>query len=234
MAYFTGARGNLPPRFASQLRLRVDNGGTYLGSLYTLIQSRYPSYTAPTSSGQTAATSLLTAAGTLPKVATSFIQPTAAIPSPAPLPSGASSSFSPTQPAPSPLPIPGGVYSAGGVTRFDPSSPPPVLQPYTPPDPGSIAQAAAPIVGAIDPAVGAAAALIPAFQQAANAPDTTQVRFSNDPAMPDVSLPEVYNEDGTPVTPAAHVATFADKIKTLPAPAKIGGAVLLYLFLSRR
>ena len=49
-----------------------------------------------------------------------------------------------------------------------------------------------------------------------------------------MSMPEVYNEDGTPVTTSAKAATIADKIKALPAPAKVGGAVLLYLLLARR
>lgn len=90
---------------------------------------------------------------------------------------------------------------------------------------------------------GAAAALIPAFANAANQPDTTQIRFTGDDAslspldalMPDATGgPEVYNADGTPVTKAAKAATFVDKLKALPPAAKVGGAVALYLLFGRR
>jgi hypothetical protein len=225
MAYFTGAGGALPPRFASGVRLRVDNGGTYLGDIYSLLKARVPGYTPP----PTTTTTTIPVKSSL----TPLISPTPV--SPAPLPS----SFSPA-PAPTPAPA----YSP------PPPPPPPASIPYDEPPPpppvtypssggggrsngtgaGAVAAAAAPIVGAIDPAAGAAAALFPAFANAAGADPTTQIRFTNDP-LPDMSLPEVYNADGTPVTATAKAATVADKIKALPPAAKIGGAVALYLLL---
>lgn len=224
MAYFIGARGALPPRFAQGVKLRVDNGGTYLGSLYSFIQSRYPGYTAPKTT--TAPTMTTPTAGfTAPFVQTA----------PAPVPTTVRLSPAPP-PTPTPTPAPTPSYTP----------PPPQPQPSDPlaPTPpsssggagaGAIAQAAAPIVGAIDPAAGAAAALLPAFSAAAGAPDTSRIRFSDDSAtMPDATGPEVYNADGTPVTTSAKVATIAEKIKALPPAAKIGGAVVLYMLFSRR
>jgi hypothetical protein len=230
MAYYTGSGGALPPRFAAGVKLRVDNGGTYLGAInpvLNLINQRYG-----TSIGVPTPT---TAPAPIP--VKSFLTP---LISPTPVPTPVPSSFSPT-PAPTPVPV------------YAPPPPPPAYTP-APPIPGNdpfaappsqdtgagaVAAAAAPIIGAIDPAAGAAAALIPAFTNAAGGGPTSQIRFDSSDAgggafMPDVTGPEVYNADGTPVTNAAKTATIIDKFKALPPAAKIGGAVALLALLSRR
>jgi hypothetical protein len=158
--------------------------------------------------------------------------------------------YSPTVSAP--LPTPTAPAPIPTVRTFSPAVAPTPTPTYAPPPPSSTpynepvqpppnvvdtaagaAQAAAPIItAAAGPAAGAAAAMAPAFANAFNAPSTTKVQF--DDSMPDLSLPAVFNPDGTPATPAAAATTLADKIKALPTAAKIGGAVLLYLFFSRR
>lgn len=231
--YYQGNEGGLPPRVAAPgTRIRIDNGGTYLrdalGDIYSLIKTRLPGATipaAPTSSSTTTAIKLLSTAPTLPKLASSFIQPVTAAPT-VPLTSPAPVSAPTIQPAPS---------------SFSPVPPPPDIQ-TTPQSGGSsgngfgtAASAAAPIIGLIDPAAGAAAALAPAFANAVNQPETTQFRFSDDSAMmPDTSGPEIYNADGTPATTTAKVATFTEKIKALPPAAKLGGAALLFILFSRK
>lgn len=224
--FYSGPGGALPPRFASGVRLRVDNGGTYLGSITTLLQSR--GFNVPTATPTSAPTPVTSV-------------PAGVLLNPAPMPTTTAPRLSPA-PAPTPTPVPGGVYSApSGPTVFTP--PPPAQTPFDSPAPlppiqqitdtGEIVKAAAPIVGAINPAAGAAAALFPAFTDAASQGPTTQVRFTDDLTMPDAQ-PELYNADGTPITPAAKAATIVDKIKALPPAAKVGGAVALYLLFSRR
>jgi hypothetical protein len=230
MGYYTGSGGALPPRFAVGTKLRVDNGGTYLGAInpvLSLINQRYgTSFGVPTTPTATIPSNITkTAAGAL-------ISPTPV--APATIQIRTLSPTTPPTPTPTPAPPPATPYN-------EPSAPPPATYPSDPTAPpaqqpsggGSAAAAAAPIIGAIDPAAGAAAALLPAFTDAFNQPDTSQIRFSNSD-MPDMSLPEVYNADGTPATPAAKAATITDKVKALPPAAKIGGAVALFLLLGRR
>ena len=233
MAYYTGAGGALPPRFAAGVKLRVDNGGTYLGAInpvLALINQRYG-----TSIGVPTPT---TAPAPIP--VKSFLTP---LISPTPTPTPVPSSFSPV-PAPTPVPTytPTPAPPPPSSQPFDaPAPPPPTTYPSSESGSGAssggaaAAAAAAPIVGAIDPAAGAAAALLPAFANAASAGPTSQIRFdSADAFMPDASGPEVYNADGTPVTNAAKTATIVDKIKALPPAAKVGGAALLLMLFSRR
>lgn len=88
-----------------------------------------------------------------------------------------------------------------------------------------VAAAAAPIIAPISPIAAAAGALAPAIAQAVNADPSVDVRFTDDA--------EVYNADGSPVTPSAKAATLTDKIKALPPAAKLGGAILLAVFFMR-
>lgn len=150
---------------------------------------------------------------------TSATTPPTTAPAPPPPPPDTSNPFAPTPPAPSSPPSTPDT-SGGGGGAVDTAA--------------QAAAAAAPFVGAIaGPAAGAMAAAAPAFSQAFNAPDTVPISF-------DTSMPEVYNADGTPATPAAAAAkakaapTLVDKFNALPPAAKIGAAVAVYLLFARR
>lgn len=199
-------------------------------------------------SGMASITSLIASRGIQVAPSPSAPVNTSPVSTSAPLLPSAPSSFSPVQPAPTPIdpltsapssstPVaPGGVFQAPqGVNRFSPTGgSDPVTQTVS--QAAQAAQTVSPIIGAVaGPAAGAAAAIAPAFSQAyASSGDSTQVRFDTSDSGSDLSLPEVYNADGTPVTTSAKAATLADKIKALPTAAKLGGVVALYVLFSRR
>lgn len=223
--YFTGNDGGARTqrRPSRATKVRVENGGTFLGVL-----SPFGVTAGSILNLQPKTTTTPTAPVTSPYVVT----PAAILPPPPPPPPP------PSAIAPSPTPTP---------TPFSP--PPPTFTPVTSPpsEPSSdpvtqaaqTAAATAPILAPISPVAGAVAALAPVVAQAAQQDPTTQIRFTDDTSgggggLPDLSLPAVYNPDGTPATPAAQAQTIADKLKNLPTAAKVGGAVLLYFLFARR
>lgn len=175
--------------------------------------------------GKTAPTAPAPAPTIKGTIAAPLIIKSAPAPTPAPIPS--TRTFSPVSSAPtSPTPAP--------VTTT------PSFSPATSPAPTPVASGAT-IPGTAPESGGSTSGGAPPSSSAPfyDAPQT--IRFASDATpLPDATIPdasggaEIYNPDGTPVTPAAKVATMADKFKNLPTAAKIGGAFVIYLLLSRR
>lgn len=223
----------------STTKVRVASGG--LGSIQTLIASRLPGYKPPTTttttqpSGQQGIQSLI--ASRLPGYKPPTTQPTISfrIPTGAPTPTTPTTprTFSPVSPAPSPTPVaPLTTTPAPAITTgFSPVSPAPGTP--TPIDSGALLPGFTPTETSSAGVTGSGSASggTPATY---NTPTTIRFDSSVPLTMPDASGgPEIYNEDGTPVTPAAQAAasTLSEKLKKLPTAAKIGGAVLAYLLL---
>lgn len=205
MAYFSEPVSNTGKQrraaIANAARVRVQNGGTTLGALWTIPDQFKPAPTTTT-----------TAPAPAPAPAPVYTAPAPLAPAPAPVTPTTYSQ--PLAPAPSPVErIPQG--SGSGE-----------------PTAGQIATAAAGVLAPVSPVAAAAAAVAPAVAQALQAPDTTAIRFTTADIAPDGLLPEVYDADGTPVTPKAKAASFVDTLKNLPTPAKVGGAVLLFVLFS--
>lgn len=173
--------------------------GALGASIYDLIAQRTP-YVAPTTTTPTTTTSPTpTTSYTAPTTYTQDTSLTIAAPAPAPAPT----------PTPTPLPI----EREPQGTQTPP--PPPVTEPttVTPGEPTPTYQPPPDSLPPGDPG--------------------QKIRFDDASFLPSFTEmtegPELYNADGTPVTPKARVMSIADTIANLPTPAKIGGAVLLYL-----
>lgn len=199
-------------------RIRVENGGTNLGAITTAAITAPTPTPIPTSSPTVAAAPAIVVPTAMPTSGPIVVggSPTSALPNYPGTTTGFAVPSTPTDTAP---------------RSFTPPSSPTISTTPTPgtaPSLPDVAAAAAPFFAPISPVAGAAAAFIPAVANAASSGVTVPVRFDDD------SDAEIYNADGTPVTPKAKTATFLETIKALPPAAKLGGAVVLYLLFSRR
>jgi hypothetical protein len=174
-----------------------------------------------------------------PPIKGSFVLPFISTPTTAPAPIPTTTQprlFSPVAPAPTPTTTAPAVTTTQTRSFSPTSSTPPTSTPSDPTGGGGF------IPTPTAPADGGGSVTGSGYVPPPTVDNPLTIRFDSSapPSMliPDAapSGPELYNEDGTPANAAATQAstpTLADKIKSLPTAAKVGGAVLAYILLAR-